>query len=168
MKGLTAGIDGQRDIVEFRGGENKYGLIRGFFQRFEQGVKGLLGQHVHFIDDINFVAPPGRQVADIFPQFPDVVDPPVGGPIDFKNIQVASLGDFLAGGAAVAGVGARAFLAVQGLGQNTGHRGLAHPPGSAEQVGMGHPAGFEGILQGPGYMGLPDDLFKNLGAEFPS
>jgi hypothetical protein len=167
VKGLASGINGQGDIVEFGGGKNKYGLLRGFFQGFQQGVESLLGQHVHFVNDINFIPPVGREITDIFPQFPDVIYPPIGGPVNLEDIQVAPLGNLLAGRAAIAGVGGRAFLAVQGLGQDTGHRGLAHSPGPAEQVGMGHPTGFKGILEGPGYVGLADDLFKNLGPEFP-
>jgi hypothetical protein len=53
--------------------------------------------------------------------------------------------------------------AIQSLGQNSSYSSLADAAGAAEQKGMGHPTLFNGILQRPGNMFLPDYLIKILG-----
>ncbi len=48
---LTAGENGDRDLVQFGGGEHEIDMGGWLLQGLEQGVEGLGGEHVHFIDD---------------------------------------------------------------------------------------------------------------------
>ena len=133
----------------------------------KQGVEGLLGEHVHFVDDVDLVGALGRQVLDLFPQVPHFVDAPVGGAVDFQDVQGRALGDFDAILTGVVGVRRGACGAVEGLGQDAGHRGLAHPPGAAEEKGVGHPAGGQGVLERPDDRLLAHHLLKGLGTPLP-
>jgi hypothetical protein len=60
-------------------------------------------------------------------------------------------------------MGGGSFLAIEGFGQDPGHRGFAHAPRTGKQISMGHSLGGDGILQRLGNRPLPDDLFKILG-----
>ena len=77
---------------------------RRLLQGLQQGVEGLLGEHVHFIDDIDLVLALGRQILDLLPQVPDLVDAPVGGAVDFQDVQGGAVGDLPAHLAGVVGV----------------------------------------------------------------
>lgn len=48
---LAAGEDGHRHLVQLSGGEHEINMFRRLLQGLEQGVEGLSGQHVDFIDD---------------------------------------------------------------------------------------------------------------------
>ena len=50
---LAPGKDGHRDFMHFCGCKDKNNIGRRFLQRFEQGVEGPYGKHMHFVDDIN-------------------------------------------------------------------------------------------------------------------
>ena len=59
-----------------------------------------------------------------------------------------------------------AQFAVERLGQDAGRTGLADAPGAGEQIGVRHPAGLDGILQGAADVFLSGQLRKGLGAVF--
>jgi hypothetical protein len=66
----------------------------------------------------------------------------------------------------IAGTGSGSLLAIEGFGQDAGHRGFAHAPWTGEQIGVGYPLGGHSILQRLGNGPLPDDFLKNLGPPF--
>ncbi len=47
---------------------------RRFFEGFEQGVPGSGGEHVNFVDDIDFVFAASWGVEDIIADFSDIVN----------------------------------------------------------------------------------------------
>ena len=51
----TSRHNGNRNILRIGGGQNELDVLRRFLQGFQQGVETGLGQHVHFIDNINLV-----------------------------------------------------------------------------------------------------------------
>ncbi len=164
---LAPGQDGHRHLVGMGGGQDEDCVGRRLLQSLEEGVEGRVGEHVDFVDDIDLVRPLGGHVLDLLPQVPDFVDAPVGGAVDFQHVQGGAVGDLPADLAGVVGVGRGALLAVEGLGQDAGHRGLADAPGAAEQKSVGHPAGAQGVLQRPGDGLLAHHLLKVLGTPFP-
>ena len=141
-------------------------MRRRFLKRFQQRVEGLLGQHVDFIDDVNLVATAGGQVAQLFAQFSYLVDAAIGCTVDLDNIQVGTLNDFAAGLAGVAGLNGGALFAVERLGQQAGHGGLADAPGAREQVGVGHAAELNRVFEGTGNVLLFNNVVKGLGPPF--
>ena len=53
-KAQTAGHDGGGHFLRVGGGEDKFNIIGGFFQRFEHGGKGGFAEHVDFVNNKNF------------------------------------------------------------------------------------------------------------------
>ncbi len=53
---LAARQDRDRNLADFSGGEDELDVRRRLFQRLQQPVEGGGGKHVHFVDDIDFVA----------------------------------------------------------------------------------------------------------------
>ena len=82
--------------MRFGSGEFKEDMGRRLFQGFQQGVEGRLGQHVYFINDVNFVGAVGRHELDVAAQLPDLIDAVVGGPVDFVNVGGVAGGDLQA------------------------------------------------------------------------
>src|SRR5690606_7357360 len=144
-----------RDQQLFRVGrrEQELHVLRRFLQRLEQRVERLLGQHVDFVDQVDLVAAARGHVLRVVDQVADVVDAGIGGRVDLQQVDVASGVDRQAGLALPAGIGARALLAVQALGEDPRDRGLAHAAGTGEQVGMVYAARIERVGE------RPDDVF---------
>ena len=63
-----------RHFVRIGGGENEFHMLGRLFQRFEHGVKRAFREHVHFIDDINFIFTDGGRILGVFQHFADIVD----------------------------------------------------------------------------------------------
>ena len=56
-KDLDARGDGDGDFLEIGGGENEDDVGGRFLESFEEGVEGFFGEHVDFVDDVDFVFP---------------------------------------------------------------------------------------------------------------
>jgi len=116
IEALAARQDRRRNLVRLGGGKNKKHPCRRLFQGLQKSVEGLVGEHVHFIDDINAVFAGMGSVAQPLAQVAHFVDAAVGGAVDLKDIEAAAFVDFYAGGAGVAGADRRTLVAVQGFG----------------------------------------------------
>ncbi len=53
---LAARKDGDRDLAHLGGREDELHVLGRLFQRLQQAVEGLLGEHVHLVDDVDLVA----------------------------------------------------------------------------------------------------------------
>ena len=163
---LAAGQNGQGNLFRLRGGQNKEHMGRRFLQRFQKGVEGLLGEHVHFVDDVHLLPAHRRQSTHRLPQSPDFLNAPVGGRIDFINIEAGACIDFPAALALIAWIHAVRMKAVHRLGQDFCHTGLSCAPGAGKKIGMGQPVLLDGPLKGDGNMLLPHHLRKRAGPPF--
>ena len=76
-------------------------------------------------------------------------------------------GDRLADVADLAGLSVGPLHAVQALGEDPGHRGLADAAGPAEQVGLGEPVQPDRVPQGLDDVVLADDVLEPLRAVAP-
>ena len=61
------------------------------------------------------------------------------------------------------GVGRRALLAVEGLGEDAGGGGLADAAGAGEEIGVGDAVALQGVGQGAGDGLLADEIGKVCG-----
>ncbi len=82
---LAAGEDGNRDFMQFGGGEHEIHMFGRLFQGLQQGVEGLGGQHVNFVDDDDLVAARGGQKPDFLLQLPNFLDAAVGSAVNFMR-----------------------------------------------------------------------------------
>ncbi len=72
--------------MDFSGSQDKDNMWWWFLQGFEQGVRGWFGEHMNFINNINFIAGLIGGIVDSFAEFPDVVNAPIAGGINLYNI----------------------------------------------------------------------------------
>ena len=72
--------------MHFRCGKHENGMGWGLFEGFQQGIKGGIGEHVHFIDNVNAVGPPEGGKLHIFSKLSNIIHTGIGGAINFYNI----------------------------------------------------------------------------------
>ncbi len=167
LEPLAAREDGRGDLVHLGRGEHEDDVRRRLLQGLQQGVEGLLGEHVHFVDDVDLVLPLRGPVPDGLPQVADLVDAAVRRAVDLKDVDAPPLGDLRADFARIVGIGIVRIGTVDRAGEDPGGGGLADPPRSAEEVGVAHPAGGDGVAKRGGDMLLADDVPEHPGTPFP-
>jgi hypothetical protein len=163
---LAAGADRLDDLVRLGGAEHEADVLRRLLEHLEHRVEALGGDHVGLVDDVDLVAGRRRGVAGPLAQVAGVVDRPVAGGVDLDHVEVGAVGDGAALLADVVGLRGGSLLAVEGLGQHPGGGGLARPPGAAEQHGVVHLAGLDGVDQRSGHVVLAHDVREGLWAPF--
>jgi len=122
---------------------------------------------VNLVDNVNLVSGGCRCVPGLFPEVPDLVDPPVAGSVYFPDIHMVARCDASAGIAFLAGVRTGTFLAVQRFGEYSGGGCLTHAPGTRHQVGVADPVVIYGVLECNGDVVLGQDFIEGLGPPFP-
>ena len=166
VEALAAGEDGGQDFFRFGGGEHEFGVGGRFFERFQEGVEGLLGQHVDFVNDIDLEPGSGRSVADGVAELADFLDAAIAGAVDFDDIEGTALGDLAAAGVVVLEIDFGTIGAIQALGEDAGDGGFAGAAGTAEEVSVGDSVLADGVGQGLGDVILADDVAEPLGSVF--
>ena len=154
--------DGDRNLVCLGGGEEELDVSRRLFQRLQKGVEGPGREHVHFVDIIDLVTSPAGPQRGVLPQLAHLLDPVVAGTVDLDHVDVLPQSDRLADVAGLARFLGRPLHAIQTLGEDPGHRGLADPAGTAKQICLGDPVHPDRIPQGPHNMVLTDHILKPL------
>ena len=152
----TAAQYGNGDFVRIGGRQNEFNVFGRLFQRFQHRVERAFGEHMHFVDDIDFVFAGGGGVLGVFQHFADVVDASVAGGVDFEQIDKAALVDGGAGWALAAGFAVAGGFAVEAFGEDAGDGGFAHAARAGEQIGVVQAAFAQGVLQGFDNVLLPD------------
>ncbi len=152
--------------MRLRGRQHEDGVRGRLFQGLQQRVKGLRGEHVGLIDDVDLDAQRRRQILDPVAQLADLVDPPIGGGVDFDQVDRRARGDLHAGSAFAARLGALPVQAVDGFGQDPGSGRLPRPPHAGEQVGVRDPALLHRVLERTGNGILAHQVGEALRAVF--
>ncbi len=147
---LAARQHGDRHLADFGRREDEVHVLRRLFQRLQQGVEGVLRQHVHFVDDVDLVARGDRLVADAFDQLADVVHAGAAGGVHLHHVDMAVLGDggallaFTAGRDGDVALPVRAD-AVQRAGDDPRGRRLADAADARQHVGMRDPTAVDRV-----------------------
>ncbi len=159
---LAAAQDGRQHLLRLGRGEDEFYVLGRFFERFEKRVKSLRTEHVHFVDDVNFVATLGRRITNVVAQLAHLLDAVVARAIDLEDVEAVAGGDFLATVAFAAGRNGRAMNAVERLGQNARGRGFADPARPDKKIGVGEPILFDRVLERLGDVRLADEIVERL------
>ncbi len=148
--------------MRFRRRQYKDHVFGRFFQRLQQRVKGRGRQHVHLVDDIDLVARLAGTKPDLVAdRLTHIVHTGVRGRIHLDQVQKTTFVDRLADVAAIAGPIDHILVhAVNGLGQQTGHRRLACTARPGKQVGMRDSPPAHGIPEGACNVLLADDVLE--------
>ena len=65
-------------------------MWRRFFERFQQCVERGLGEHVHFVDDVDLETSLRRRVAHVVAQLAHVIDAVVARAIDLDDVEAVA------------------------------------------------------------------------------
>ena len=84
---LAAGKHRGRDLVDLCGCHDEYDMGRRLFQCFQQGVECRLGEHVDFINDIDFVTPLVGGEIDLVAKIADIIHTGIGSSVDLDQVQ---------------------------------------------------------------------------------
>jgi hypothetical protein len=150
--------------MQFRGGEYENNMLRRFFQGLQQGIKGGWGEHMYFINYDDFVSALSREKTNILLQFPYLINATVGGAINFLNINGIAACDLRTMFTLVARYLCRPFLAIKGLGNQSGKGCLANSPNTTEYYGVWNAIPVNTILKRPDNRLLTDNFLKCLWA----
>ncbi len=165
VEALAAVGDRRHHLVRLGGGEDEDRFRRRLLQRLQEGVPGLLGQHVGLVEDVDLPVAAGRGVGDALAQVADVVDRAVGGGVHLDHVDRGAGGDRHAGLAfAAGGDGRPAALAVERAGEDLRHRGLAGPARADEEVSVVDLALLDRVAEGADHVLLADDLVEGARA----
>jgi len=117
--------------------QNKQGMVRRFFQRFQERIESGRAQHVHLIDDEYFIFTDSRRNTHLIDQRTDIVYRVVGCCIQFMNVIGTLFVESLTGFALVAGfsIGSRSQT-VDRLRKDSCTRSFSDTTRSAKQIGM--------------------------------
>ena len=159
---MAATEDCDGDFVNFGRGEDELHVGRRFLERFEEGVPGVVREHVNFVDDEDFEAIALGPVGKAFLESSDVIDAGVAGAVDLLDVDVVAVGDLDAGRAFLARSGGGAFFAVEGFGEDPGAGRLAYAANAGEQERVGDSISSDRVGQSGGDMPLTNEILERL------
>ena len=145
---LTTAEDSRQDFVLLRCGEDEDDVCGRLLKGLEESVEGGGGEHVHLVNDKDFITSELRWNARLLHERLDVLHGVVGGGIELKNVERTLFVERLTTLTGIASLTiCRRILAVDGLGKDACASGLSHASGTAEEVGMCQFSALHGILQ---------------------
>ena len=166
IEALAAAEDGHRDLVDLGGGEDEVHIGRRLFEGLQQCVEGLGGEHVDFVDDVDFVAVALRSIADAVAELADFADATVGGTVDLDDVDGGAALDLRAGVTAAAGARRGPGDTVERHGDDACRGGLSDAAGTCEQHGVGHALQVNGVGKCPRHMVLAREVGEGLRPPF--
>ena len=128
-----AAANGLADLLRIGGGQHEHHMRGWLFQRLQQRGLGLLGQHVHLVEDVHLVATGGAQ-RRLFDQVAHGIDAVVAGGVELVHVVAGTALDGDARLAFAAGLAIDRPLAVQHLGKDARRGGLAGTTRAGEQI----------------------------------
>ncbi len=100
----TAGKHGDGQLLRVGGRQQEFDMGRRLFQRLEQGIEGVIGEHVDFVDEVHLEAASARRVLHVIEQLAGVVHFRARGCVYLDEIDEAAFVDLPACGADAAGI----------------------------------------------------------------
>ena len=141
-------------------------MWRRLFERFQQCVERFLGEHVHLVNDVDFVTALGRRVAHVVAQLAHVINTAIARAIDFDYVEAVAPGDLPAVVAFSARRDRRTFDAIERLRQNSGGRSFADAAGPNKKVRMSQAILCDRIFQSARDVRLPHQIVESLWSIF--
>ena len=102
IKTLTARKHRQRHLIRLGRRHDKKDILRRLLQSFQKRVKSLVGQHMYFVDDIDFLFAVRRSKAYFVPELADLVNTAVSRGVNFNDVGKSVLVDRLTISAVIA------------------------------------------------------------------
>jgi hypothetical protein len=137
-------------------------VLRRLFERLQQSVERFAGEHVDFVDDVDFKATATGSDVDVAAELSNLFNSAIAGAIDFQNIDILATGDRLADVALVAGLRGWPFFAVEALGKDAGRRSFSRSSGTGEQVSVPNPLLQNRVAQRSDNVPLANQVTESL------
>ena len=135
-------------------------MCRRLFERLQKRIKCLRRQHVHFVDDVDLVAPFGGREFHLLAQVPHLVDAAVRRRVDLKDVECRAVRDLRAIFADAARLGRRPLLTIQRLREDLRRARLARAARAGKKVGMGDASCGNRMGKRPRYGRLPHEILE--------
>ena len=164
---LAARADGREDLREVGRAEDEDEMGRRLLDQLQERVPGGVGELVRLVEDVDLVAALDRLEHDAVADLAHVVDAALRRRVHLDHVEGRAGGDREARVARAVGRRRRALRAVEALGEDARHRGLAGAARAGEEVGLAHRVGPDRVAQRPDDRLLPDDLVEALRTVFP-
>jgi hypothetical protein len=161
---LTATQDCRQNFLRLGRRENKFHMCRRLLERFKQRVERSRRKHVHFVDQINFVATFCRGVSHVVAQLAHVLHAVIARAVDLDDVKAVACRDF----AAVVANSARlhgwagTVKAVERLRQNACRRSFPDAARADEKICVCEAILLDRILQRLRDMILSDQIVERL------
>ena len=164
---LGARGDRRRQFFVFGRREDDDGVLRRLLERFEERVQCGAGEHVRFVDNINFRTARRGRGSDAFFQVADLVDAAVRCRVDLDDVERILRVDLAAGGALVAGLAelrelgiGPALLAVQKFCEEPRRGCLSGPARAVENICLPDAPRFRGVFEDLDVGLLPKEILE--------
>ena len=141
---------------------------RRLLEGLEQRVEGCRREHVDLVDDVHLMGARHRRVAHAINNlFADVVDAGTRRGIELVDVRMLARSDQAALLAGAVGQVARALLAHERLGEESGHGRLARAARAAEEIRVARAPLEHRVLEGSHHVLLTHDVVEGLRTIFP-
>src|SRR4029077_16419008 len=143
--------------------EHEDEMRRRLLDQLQERVPGSGRELVRRVEYVDLVALLDRLEDDAVPNLTDVVDAALRGGVHLDHVERRAGRDRTARVARAVGSRRRALSAVEALGEDARHRGLARAARAGGEVGLPHRVRRDRVRQRPDDRLLPDDLREGLG-----
>ena len=149
VKYLTTRENRGQNLVLLRGREDEFSVGGRLFERLQEGIERRCREHMHLIDDIHAVFADLWRYSHLVNQLTDVIDGVVGRGVEFVDVVGAVFVERPARLALVARLHILGEVeAVDGFGEDTATRRLAHATRPAKEVRLRELVVFDGVFEG--------------------
>ena len=161
-EGLAARANRRQHLGQVGRAEDEDEMRRRLLDQLQQGVPRGIRELMRLVEDVDLVAALGRLEDHPLADLADVVDPALRGGVHLDDVERRAVGDRDAGVADVVRGHRRACSAVERLGENAGHRGLARAARAGEEVRLAQLAELDRVPQRANDRFLADDVVEVL------
>ena len=88
IESLATTLNGGWNFVRLGGAQNKFHVRRRLLHGLQQRVESRRGEHVHFVNDVNFVGTARRQNARLGNQVARIIHATVAGAVNLYDVHV--------------------------------------------------------------------------------
>ena len=163
----TARQNGRRQFMHFGSRQNKHSVRGRFFKRLKQRVKRLGGEHMHFVDNIDFVLARNGRILHFVANISYVFYLVVGRGVHLHNVEIGGVLEFFARLALPARTAVYGRQTIYRTSEHFRRGGLSRSARAAKQVRVPDFIRFYLIDERADDMFLPDNLVKRFGAKRP-
>ena len=166
IESLTAAQNRWQNFLRLGRRENKLHMLGRLFQRLQKRIKRRRRQHMHFVDEINFVTALGRSISNVLPQLAHVFHTVIARAIDLDHVETVACRNLPAVIAFSAWRDRRSFDAIERLRQDARGRCFADAARPDKEIGVGEPVLRDRVFQRARHVRLPDQIVKSLWSIF--